>query len=374
MKDRLLSLDAFRGLTVALMILVNNPGSWGRIHPPLRHAAWHGLTPTDLVFPFFLFIVGTAMALSFARRVEGGASRSDLVRKIVTRTVIIFACGLFLNGFPFFGEGLGLDTLRIMGVLQRIALCYLAGGLTVVLARRNAVRAAVALVLVVVYEAAMRLPLVAGWGGFTLEDNLVRWIDLRVLTEPHMYRAAGTAFDPEGLLSTLPAVVTVLLGFFVGELLRSDRPLGARLRRLALSGVGLAILGAVLAPVEPVNKQLWTVTYVLVTGGLAMMALAACSWLVDGRGWSAGVRPAVIFGSNPLVAFLGSGLLARILYLVRVPDPGGGEQSLQRAFYTGICEPLAGPLWGSFLHAVVHVLFWLAVSWVLWRRRWFVKV
>ena len=180
MKDRLVSLDAFRGLTVALMILVNNPGSWAHIHPPLRHAAWHGLTPPDLVFPFFLFIVGTAMSLSFARRIEAGAGRGDLVRKIVVRALIIFACGLFLNGFPFFGQDFG--TLRIMGVLQRIALSYLGAGLVVVFLGRTVTRAAAFLFLVALYELAMRLPLVTGWGGFALETNLVRWVDLGVLT------------------------------------------------------------------------------------------------------------------------------------------------------------------------------------------------
>ena len=371
MKDRLVSLDAFRGLTVALMILVNNPGSWAHIHPPLRHAAWHGLTPTDLVFPFFLFIVGTAMSLSFARRIEAGAGRGDLVRKIVVRALIIFACGLFLNGFPFFGQDFG--TLRIMGVLQRIALSYLGAGLVVVFLGRTVTRAAAFLFFVALYELAMRLPLVAGWGGFALETNLVRWVDLGVLTEPHMYRTAGVAFDPEGLLSTLTATATTLLGFFTGEMLRREGSLPAKLRAMAIAGTGLVVAGLGLALLEPVNKQLWTTSYVVITAGLALLTLAACSWMVDLRGWKAGVRPAVVYGSNPLVVFLGSGLLVRILLLVKVPADEG-IRSLGRALYLGLFEPAAGPVWGSFFNAVVHVVLWLGVSWWLWRRRIFVKI
>jgi len=375
-KDRLVSLDAFRGLTVALMILVNNPGSWAHVHPPLRHAAWNGLTPTDLVFPFFLFIVGVAIPLAFARRLEHGATRGDLVRKILLRAAVIFACGLFLNGFPFLGEGRGPGTLRIMGVLQRIALCYLVVGSAAVLVPRTRGRVAAGFLLLLVYELAMRLPLAAGWGAgsFAPADNMVRAIDLAVLTPPHMYRVEGLAFDPEGLLSTLPAAVTTLLGLFAGERLRRSGPRGAELVRLAAAGAVLAALGLAWSAVEPVNKQLWTVSYVLVTGGLALGTLALCSWAVDIRGWKAGVRPAVVFGSNPLVVFLGSGLLVRTLGMIRIPAAHGGSQSLQRALYAGLLEPAAGPVWGSFLHAVLHVGFWLAVSWWLYRRRIFVRI
>jgi predicted acyltransferase len=376
LKDRLVSLDVFRGLTVALMILVNNPGSWAHIHPPLRHAAWHGLTPTDLVFPFFLFIVGAAVSLSFARRLEAGATRGGLVRKILGRSAVIFACGLFLNGFPFVGEGSGLDSLRIMGVLQRIALCYLAAGLTVVLVRGHRGRLLVMAGLVLAYELAMRLPLVPGWGAgrFGLADSFARWVDLRLLGEAHLYRTAGVAFDPEGLVSTLPAIVTTLLGFFAGEVLRARGDLAAKLRRLAVAGLVLIILGSATAPFEPVNKQLWTFSYVLITGGLALVVLTLCSWMIDVRGWRRGTRPAVVFGSNPLVVFVGSGLLARTLGLIEVAGTDGGTQSLQRAIYSGLLEPVAGPVWGSLLHALLHAGLWLAVAWWLWSRRIFVKV
>ncbi|MCK9995037.1 MAG: DUF5009 domain-containing protein, partial [Candidatus Krumholzibacteria bacterium] len=197
--ERLVSLDVFRGLTVALMILVNNPGSWTHIHPPLRHAAWNGLTPADLVFPFFLFIVGVAISLSFARRLDDGATRGDLVRKIVSRSVIIFALGLFLNGFPFMTLE-SLTGLRIPGVLQRIALCYLLAGLAVVLTGRTRNRALVTVGWLVMYELLMRLPLVRGWGAgsFELQNNFARWVDLHLLGVAHIYKVGDVPFDPEG--------------------------------------------------------------------------------------------------------------------------------------------------------------------------------
>ncbi|MBE0567625.1 MAG: DUF1624 domain-containing protein [Krumholzibacteria bacterium] len=387
---RLVALDVFRGLTVALMILVNNPGSWAHVHPPLRHAAWHGLTPTDLVFPFFLFIVGAAMALSFGRRAAAGATRADLLRKIGTRTALIFLCGLLLNGFPFglplsaeaaadFGPARvveSLRTLRVMGVLQRIALAYGIAALVVTVLPRPRAQLAAGLALAAVYELLMRLPLVAGWGAgsFAPVDNFARLVDLAVLGEARVWRVDGLAFEPEGLVSTLPAVVTVLLGYAAGLLLHGGRPLGERLRALVGAGAAGTAAGLLLALVEPVNKQLWTVSYAVLTAGLAAVVLAVCLAAVDGRGWRRGTRPAVVFGLNPLVAFLGSGLLARVLGLVRVADGGGVTVSLRHWLTTRLGEPLAGPTGGSLLYALANVAFWLLVLWVMDRRGLRVKI
>ncbi len=380
----------FRGLTVALMILVNNPGSWAHIHPPLRHSAWHGLTPTDLVFPFFLFIVGAAVSLSFARRTAAGAMRGELLRKIVSRTVIIFALGLFLNGFPFniplnatmaadfslAGIPESLAVLRIPGVLQRIALCYLLAGLTVVLAGRNRNRALATVGFLVLYELLMRLPLTPGWGAgsFDLPDNFARWADLQLLGAAHLYKVGDVAFDPEGLVSTLPAAATTMAGFFAGEFIRGSLPLTSKLRRLGLAGAGLTAVGLLTCPLEPVNKQLWTVSYVLLTGGLAMITLAFSSWLIDLRRWRVGTLPAVVFGSNPLVAFVGSGVLARTLVLVQTMGAKGQAVSLKRWMYEETFVPLAGPVNGSFLYALANVIFWLGVLWLLHRRKLFIKI
>jgi predicted acyltransferase len=385
--QRLIALDVFRGLTIALMILVNNPGSWAHIHPPLRHARWHGWTPTDLVFPFFLFIVGVAMALSFARRQEQGAARGDLVRKILIRAALIFACGLLLNAYPF---GLPLsaeaaanfsmesvaehfENLRVMGVLQRIALCYLAVGMLVTLLSGFRSRLAIGIFCIILYEVLMRVPLVSGWGAssFALEDNLVRWLDLRLLGEDRLWQGAGLPFDPEGLLSTLPAIATTLLGFFTGEFLRrGSNSATHRIRPLFLCGAGVAALGLALGLLEPINKQLWSSSYMFLTGGLAMACLSIAIWAIDVRGWRAWSRPAVVFGSNPLVVFVGSGLLARTLGQMHT----GEGISVQRWLYTRIFQPLAGDVNGSLLHAIVHILFWLGVLWILYRRKIFVKL
>ena len=385
--SRLISLDVFRGLTIALMILVNNPGSWAHIHPPLRHAAWHGCTPTDLVFPFFLFIVGVAMALSFAHRRDQGADRGSLVRKVVTRSLLIFFCGLFLNGFPF---GLPLNAaaaselsmesvtdvfanLRIMGVLQRIALCYLAAGLIVVLIQRTRIRILAGLLCLVLYEILMRVPLVSGWGAgsFAVSDNLVRWLDLRLLGEAHLWRGAGMPFDPEGILSTLPAVATTLAGFFTGELLRgANGSIGTRIPRLLAWGAVVAGFGLALSLFEPLNKQLWSSSYMFLTSGLAMLCLAGAIWAIDIRGWRSWAKPAIVFGSNPLVVFVGSGILARTLGLLHVGD----GISVQRWLYTRVFQPVAGDVNGSLLHAIVHILLWLGILWWLYRRRIFVKI
>lgn len=372
------------------MILVNNPGSWAHIHPPLRHATWHGLTPTDLVFPFFLFIVGVAVSLSFSRRVDVGAGRGDLVRKIVSRSVIIFCLGLFLNGFPFgvpFNASMAaefslsdisaaFEGLRVPGVLQRIALCYLLAGLTVVFTRKNRDRALISFGFLVLYELLMRLPLVAGWGNgsFDLADNFVRWVDLGLLGEDHLNKIREIAFDPEGLVSTLPAAATTMLGFFAGELFRGSRPLGEKLRWLGTWGAAVAVGGLVFCRLEPVNKQLWTVSYVLITGGLGMMTLAVSSWMMDVRGWRTGTMPMVVFGSNPLVAFVGSGLLVRILNLVQVTGSGGPSTSVNRWLYVDVFAAMAGPVNGSLLFALAVVFFWLGALWVLYRRKIFIKI
>ncbi|MFQ6676598.1 MAG: acyltransferase family protein, partial [Fidelibacterota bacterium] len=235
-RGRLLSLDAFRGMTIATMILVNTPGSWSHVYPPLRHATWHGWTPTDLVFPFFLFIVGVAMSFSFSKHLSEGMSPKDLYLKVVRRTAIIFGLGLFLAGYPFNipfatpepGSSFQLsdivrrfETIRIMGVLPRIALCYLFAGVTVIAVGKRG-RAAVTVGLLAGYWLVMLLVPVPGYGkgDLTLEGNLVRYLDLALLGAPHMYTVGGIPFDPEGLLSTVPAIATTLMGVFVGDFIR----------------------------------------------------------------------------------------------------------------------------------------------------------
>lgn len=390
MKERMISLDVFRGLTVGLMILVNNPGSWSHIYAPLRHARWHGWTPTDLVFPFFLFIVGVAMALSFSKRIEAGADLNALKKKVWSRGAIIIAFGLFLNGFPFnipLNAQMAADfefldifrrfqTIRLVGVLQRIGLAYLIGGLIVLYFKSNRDRIIAAGALILIYEFFMRVPLVEGWGAgsFALEDNFIRYVDMLILGEAHIYGGMGIPFDPEGLLSTLPAAVTLLSGFWLGEYLRKPMGHQERLTNLSVVGIILFVAGSMLGLIEPINKQLWTVSYVVTMSGLAVMMIVLSSYLIDVKKMTFWTKPAIVFGSNPLVVFVGSGIIGRMMWLIKTTDAEGNIISIKQAMYSGFFVPLAGELNGSLLFAITNILFWLAILWYLYWKKIFVKI
>src|SRR5215471_7646114 len=324
-QGRLLSIDVFRGLTVAGMVLVNNPGTWRAIYPPLRHADWHGWTPTDLIFPFFLFIVGVAIPFALGRRLAEGAARGAIVAKIVRRSVIIFALGLVLH----FVSSLDLATIRIPGVLQRIGVCYLiAAVLFVTTTRRTQV-----VIALLGYWAALTLIPVPGFGVGDLgkEGNLAAWLDRTVLG-PHIWRI-GKVYDPEGILSTIPAIVTTLLGVFTGVFIRGERPMGRTAQALlGLGAVGL-VVGLVWSLWFPINKSLWTSSYVVFTAGAALIALAACYWLIEIRRSTWWTPPFAILGVNALAVFFLSTLLAILLARVRVPVDGGQLRSLQAVLF-----------------------------------------
>lgn len=390
MKDRMISLDVFRGLTVALMILVNNPGSWSHIYGPLRHAKWHGWTPTDLVFPFFLFIVGVAMALSFGKRVEAGADVATLKKKVWSRGVIIIGLGLFLNGFPFnipVNAQMAADfefmdifrrfsTLRYWGVLQRIGLCYLISGLIILHFPKTRDRILAVGVLILTYEFSMRVPLVDGWGAgsFGLQDNFVRYIDVLIFGEAHLYGGMGLPFDPEGLLSSFPAVLTTMSGFWVGEYLRKPIDHQKKLTNLSVIGIMLFVFGSILGLIEPINKQLWTVSYVIVMAGLAVIMVVISSYIIDVKKLDFWTKPAIVFGSNALVVFVGSGIIGRLMYMMKTTNAEGDIISLKHAIYSGFFVPLAGNLNGSLLYALTNIVFWLAILWYLYSRKIFVKI
>ncbi|MCP4290205.1 MAG: DUF1624 domain-containing protein [bacterium] len=376
MPKRLISLDVFRGLTIAMMILVNNPGSWSHIYAPLRHANWHGWTPTDLIFPFFLFIVGVSLSLSFRKRISTGQDQNDLLKKAFTRAIVIFFLGLFLNGFPFIGGQDFFNSFRLWGVLQRIGVCYFLAAMAVILLPSAKNKSILVLSLILTYELGMRLPLLSGWadGSFALSNNFARWLDLQFPGETHLYAGTGIAFDPEGLWSTLNATVTTISGYFVGEFLNRKANLSSKIKTLALGGLGLAVTGQGLHYFEPINKQLWTTSYVVLTNGLAMLTLAFCIWIVDVKKWSRWSKPAVVFGSNALVVFVGSGVLARLLVLVRIKGQDGNSTSLKHHIYSEYFVSWAGPVNGSLAFALVFVLFWLGLLWILFARRIFIKV
>ncbi|HEX3557662.1 MAG TPA: heparan-alpha-glucosaminide N-acetyltransferase domain-containing protein [Pyrinomonadaceae bacterium] len=364
---RMVSLDVFRGITIAGMILVNNPGTWDAIYSPLEHSKWNGWTPTDLVFPFFLFIVGVSITLALARRAEAGGSRRNLYVKIVRRTLIIFALGLVLTAFPYNDPA----AFRIPGVLQRIAACYLIASVIFLNTRwRSQVLIAAALLLA--YWAALKLIPVPGFGAgdLSMAGNLDAYVDRGVFGR-HTWKPL---YDPEGLLSTVPAVVTTLAGVLTGHFLRSRREATEKVAAMFVAGVGCVMVGWAWNYWFPINKALWTSSYVVFTAGLALQMLAACYWLVDIKGYDRWAKPFLVFGSNALAVYFLSEFTVLLASLVRFPRPGGEEIDLLGLIYEKAFAPLAAPVNASLMFAVCTVLLWLGVMSLLYRRRIFIRV
>ncbi len=365
---RYVALDVFRGLTIAGMILVNTPGSWAHVYAPLRHAAWHGATPTDLIFPFFLFIVGVAMWFSFSKFEHRPSP--DVLKKTARRVVLLFAVGLLiLNAHPYVRD---YGTLRIMGVLQRIALAYGLASLLCLSLRPKALLATSAGLLLGYWAL-----LWAGGGPdpYALETNLARQIDLFVFGADHLYKGFGVPFDPEGLLATIPAAVTVVLGYLAGRTLRSTLPLEKALLHLFLAGTALLLAGVAWHPLFPINKPLWTSSYVLYTGGIAMLGLAWAVWLIDVKGWRRWAEPFRWMGLNPLFLYVLSGLwVLALIRWVRLPAGDGTTMNGYAWLYQKVFVPLAGPLNGSLLFALAHVAAFILLGRVLYRRRLFIKL
>lgn len=367
---RLTSLDAFRGATIAGMILVNNPGSWSHVYAPLLHAPWHGWTPTDLIFPFFLFIVGVAMPISFGKRLGRGDSRGKLMGHVVRRSLILFGLGLFMALFPTFG---GWGTLRIMGVLQRIAVVYLIASLLYLGLGRRGRWTALGVILLGYWAAMTLIPFPGGEAGdLSAEGNLGAWLDRLILGQQHLWRQ--DPWDPEGLLSTLPAVGTTLLGIFTGELITSERGRMEKVRWLLAASAAAIVVGLLWNLAFPINKNLWTSSYVVFTAGMGGLLFGLFYWAIDVRGWKAWSEPFVIYGLNAIAVFVASGLLTKTLVRWRVPAADGGTTSAYNWIYENLFASWAGPLNGSLAFAVSYILFWLAIMWVLYRRRIFIKI
>mgnify|MGYP006424077865 CR=1 FL=1 len=383
LQGRLVSLDVFRGATIVGMILVNNPGSWEHVYPPLRHAEWHGWTPTDLIFPFFLFIVGVAIPLAYTKRLAQGVSRIGLVKKALQRSVILFGIGVFMAAYPIVQidptfEWLrpGLGSLRIMGILQRIALCYFAASLLFLYTRPRS-RMYWMGGLLLAYWGALTLVPVPGHGAGVLNEpvaTLSAYVDRLVLGSEHLWAGAGEMWDPEGLLSTLPAAVTTLLGVWTGRLLlRADLLPTATAARLFVVGTTLVVGGYVWSGVFPINKSLWTSSYVLHTGGQAMCALALCYWVVDLKGYRGWTRPFVVYGVNALVVFVASTLVTKTLIHLQM-TVGGETISVHRYLYQTVFLPLASPTNASLLYAVAYILLWYGILAVMYRKNVIVTV
>ncbi|NMG21034.1 acyltransferase family protein [Brasilonema bromeliae] len=376
---RLTSLDVFRGITIAAMILVNMAGVTEppNVYPPLLHADWHGCTPTDLVFPFFLFIIGVAMTFSLSKYTGDNKPTASVYWRILRRATILFALGLLLNGFWNKGPWtFDLSTIRIMGVLQRISLTYLLASVAVLKLPRKGQWILVGVLLIGYWLAMMYVP-VPGYGAgvLTREGNFGAYIDRLIIPQAHLYKGDGfkNLGDPEGLFSTIPAVVSVLAGYFAGQWIRAQPVKFRTSIGLVLFGLGCLIIGWAWGWTFPINKKLWTSSYVIFTSGWALLLLAACYELIEVRRVRAWSKPFEVLGLNAISLFVASVLLIKILVRTKV---GSGENapSTYDWIYQNVFTSWAGAVNGSLLFAIVTVLLWVAIAYVMYTRRWFFKV
>ena len=431
-KRRLLSLDIFRGIAIAGMMLVNNPGTWSDVYSPLLHAEWHGCTPTDLVFPFFLFIMGVAIPLALTRRKESGSSLRDIYMKVGRRTLLLFGWGLFLAAFPRFGMdnppvgvlvihyllltlflgsvffresldeeqstytkthkiltgGIALSvlgmvilgimyydfsSLRIPGVLQRIALVY---GICALLFLKFDGRSLfyIGAGVLLLYWFLMAVVPVPGVGYANLEPdtNLGAWLD-NLLLKGHLWRSSKV-WDPEGLLSTLPAIGTGIAGILTGMWLRSPRNDHQKLSAILSVGAILIFLGLFWDLSFPINKKIWTSSYVLYHSGIALLVLGVIYWLVDTLHYTSWTKPFVIYGRNALVLYIASGILTKTLFLLKTTNAAGEQQNLYAWIYQHVFDSWLPAADASFAFAVTYVLVMLLLGWLLYRRDVFIKV
>jgi len=372
LSGRLISLDVFRGITIAGMILVNNPGTWTKVYKPLLHAPWHGWTPTDFIFPFFLFIVGVAMSLSLSKRIERGDSKSELYAKIIRRTLIIFAIGIFLQLFPKFN----FSELRIPGVLQRIALCYFFASV-LMLHFNKKWQIGWAIFLLMIYWILVKLVPVPGYGAGVLEakGSLCWYIDSTLLAGHTWKGAPVLGFDPEGILSTIPAIVTVLLGIFTGDWIRTPKDYYEKVSGLFVFGVLGLVLGEIMSVWLPINKNLWTSSYTVFMAGMALIFLAMCYWLIDIKGIKAWGKPFIIFGSNAILVFSLSSFVARITISIKWLQADGTEIMLKTYLYKILFASWLGVNeFSSLLFPIAYLLIWLGIMWILYRKNIFVKI
>jgi predicted acyltransferase len=393
-RERLVSLDVFRGITIAGMLLVNDPGTWSAIFPPLEHAAWDGWTPTDLIFPFFLFIVGITTYLSMsARRARGDDDRA-LVKQILRRGIIIYLLGFAMAMFPFYQWGtidslpnatawqrivFRIEHVRILGVLPRIGIVYICAGL---LTLKTTLKQQIIIIasLLLGYWFAMTLIPVPGEGAIgaallhTKDRNLAAYLDRLILGTNHTWVGSVT-FDPEGPLSTIPAIGTTMLGVIAGRWLAlKEKPLLERITGLFAAGSLGMVLGLMWNWSFPINKSLWTSSYVLFTAGMACVALATIMWIVDYVNVKWWTKPFVVFGVNPIVAFVGSGVMARLIYTLLHVSYNGKSTAVQDAIYQSVFLPWLPERVASLAFAITFVLLWYGILLVLYRRKIILKV
>ncbi len=366
---RLISLDVFRGATIAAMILVNNPGSWNHIYGQLRHAAWHGWTFTDLIFPFFLFIVGVAIVYAFSKYQQDGTDKKKIYKKMIRRTLILFGLGLFLNGFPYYD----LSSIRIMGVLQRIGICYFFASLIFLHTGRRGLWSWT-IGLLFLYWAMMEWIPVPGVGAGQYERgaNFAAYVDSLIL-KGHMWSVSKT-WDPEGLISTIPAISTTLFGVLTGKLLRSQKTPMEKTVWMFIAGNFALWLGLVWSYWLPINKNLWTSSYSVLMAGMALIVLAFCYFFIDIKGYQKWGKPFVIYGMNAITVFVLSGIIAKILYLIKWTGPDGAPVSLKTFIYESLFASWLGALNGSLAFALTFIAVMLLAMWILYKKRIFIKI
>jgi predicted acyltransferase len=363
---RLIALDVFRGLTIALMIVVNNPGSWEYVYPPLLHSKWNGCTPTDLVFPFFMFIVGSAMWYSYKKfdHILSG----NLVMKILRRTVLIYLIGLAINAYATFS--IDLSKLRIMGVLPRIALGYGIASFLVLGLRTTGVKIVTACILLGYWA----ILIIFGGDPFTLEGNFARTFDITVLGINHIPEFQGVKFDQTGLLSTLPALGNILFGYLAGRLIdKTENKKYAAVMLIAYGIAGIA-LGRAWDLIFPINKPLWTSSFVVYTCGFASLTLGILLWIIDVKGYTRWTKPLQVFGMNPIFIYVLSEFMAITFWIKISSTPAGESVSIVNWVYMKCFLPLTGTYNGSLLYALVFTFVCWIAAWVLYQRKIFIKL
>jgi predicted acyltransferase len=375
--NRLLSLDFFRGVTVAAMILVNNPGDWGHIYAPLEHAPWNGCTPTDLVFPFFLFIVGVSIAYAMGNRKADSSGHQKIILKAFKRALILFALGLFLSLFPkiFTDPVEAFRTVRIPGVLQRIAVVYF---ICAILFLKSTPRSLINITILLLggYWALMTFVPVPGIGFPNLgkETNLGAWVDRSLLGEAHLWKMAKT-WDPEGILGTIPAIATGLFGVLTGSYLkRKDTDEAAKVTWIFCAGLSAALLGLLWDLQFPINKSLWTSSYVLFSGGLGMMLVAFSYWIIDIQNYTKFTPPFIAYGVNAITVFFLSGIIPRLLNMIKIVNPDGSSIGLQSWLYSNYFKPNFSPVNASLAWAIAFNTFWFIILWIMYRRKIIIKI
>ena len=369
-KGRLASLDAFRGLTIALMILVNSPGDTGAVYSHLSHVDWNGWTFADSVFPSFLFIVGVSIVFSFAKQEEKGTPNSAFMVRLLRRTIILFALGLFINMFPAFH----LSAIRIPGVLQRIALCYFFASLIVLKADLRG-RILWLIGLLASYWLMMRFIPVPGIGAGVFEPgkNFAAWVDSHFLSG-HMWSYYDGKWDPEGIVSTIPAIATTLFGVLAGQWLRSSLPERRKVAGMVCAGVVLLIAGYILDRWLPINKSIWTSTFSIFMAGVALVWLAFFYLLIDIKDFSRWAQPFIILGLNPITIYVLSEVFDTTLRILNLSVSKGRTIDCQSYLFGYLCVLNAKPEAASLLYGLITLLFMFLIAWIMWRKQLFLKI